>query len=179
MKIYTKTGDQGKTGLYQGPRVSKNHPNIHAYGTVDELNAVLGMARNQTTPKGDFDQALKRVQNDLFALGADLATPLDQNPDNRFRAALVEQLEQDIDRWEDTLTPLQSFILPGGHPLSSALHHARTVCRRAERACTDLLELQQIHMPCYQYINRLSDWLFVLARRANHVHNVEDTPWKP
>lgn len=177
MKIYTKTGDQGTTALFQGPRVPKNHPNIQAYGTVDELNSVLGLLRSCKLPEG-IDQKIFHVQNTLFALGSDLATPFDKNAQNRFSANHVIKLEEEIDHWEQSLEPLKNFILPGGSQAASYAHLARTVCRRAERSTIDLLENGEIHIPCYHYLNRLSDWLFVLARTLNKIEKIQDVPWE-
>lgn len=176
MKIYTKTGDEGKTSLFQGPRVLKNHELIQAYGTVDELNATIGIIR-AFTPVQEIDQALQHLQNILFDLGADLATPYPEVAKDRFSQKHILALENQIDAWEEKLAPLKNFILPGGCKVSAHLHYARTVCRRAERNCIGLLEKQAINPHSFAYLNRLSDWLFVLARYANKVEQIEDTPW--
>jgi cob(I)alamin adenosyltransferase len=177
MKIYTKTGDDGETGLFGGPRVRKNCPRIEAYGTVDELNAVVGMARTQGPP-ADLDGLLCRIQNELFDLGAELATP---DPAKFGIAgateAHVSALEREIDRYEAELEPLKQFILPGGTPAAAALHLARTVCRRAERCVVTLTESEAISPNTVIYLNRLSDLLFVLARAANRRAGVADVPW--
>ena len=178
MKIYTKTGDDGGTGLFGGPRVRKNDPRIEAYGTVDELNAVLGVVRTHEVP-GDIDQLLQQMQNELFDLGAELATP---EPE-RFGLKLlgdthIEQLEQAIDRHEAELEPLKQFILPGGTPAAAALHLARTVCRRAERMLVEFNDSTPISRNTIIYLNRLSDLLFVLARVVNHRAGLADVPWQ-
>src|SRR5262245_1721610 len=135
MKIYTKTGDQGETGLFGGQRVPKNSLRIHAIGDVDELNALLGVCRSHDNPPADIKKILSELQHELFALGADLATPLDSKAKiSRMNAAHVERLEAHIDRLETGLKPLRNFILPGGSPLAAHLHLARAVCRRAERS---------------------------------------------
>ena len=180
MKIYTKTGDTGQTGLFGGPRVSKDHPRIEAYGTVDELNSVLGVARAAALP-AEIDELVARIQNELFSVGAELATP---NPDAAgmrvIRASHVEALEQAMDHYEKSLEPLKQFILPGGTAAASALHLARTVCRRAERQVVTLAVLpdESISSDIVIYLNRISDLLFVLARAVNKQAGVADVPWK-
>ena len=183
MKIYTKTGDDGETGLFGGPRVRKNSPRIEAYGTVDELNAVVGMVRthvfpSEQGPPADLDGLLARIQNELFDLGAELATP---EPAKFGIAgateAHVSALEREIDRYEVELEPLKQFILPGGTPAAAALHLARTVCRRAERCVVTLTETETISPNTVIYLNRLSDLLFVLARAANRRAGLADVPW--
>jgi cob(I)alamin adenosyltransferase len=187
MKIYTKTGDDGSTGLFGGQRVSKASARVDAYGTVDELNSVLGLARVACaqTPAASLDPLLCSIQSALFTLGADLATPLPA-PDAKDRALIdrmqpddVTPLEAAIDAHEATLEPLRAFILPGGTPLAAWLHLARTTCRRAERLCVSLSADEDIGPVIVQYLNRLSDLLFVLARAANHLHGVPDVPWQP
>lgn len=177
MKIYTKTGDQGRTGLFQGPRILKNDPRINAYGTVDELNSIVGLLRT-TNPSPEMNQILQHLQEVLFELGSDLATPMDNKDVTRFSAAHIETLEQQIDQWEQELEPLASFILPGGSSAAAYAHLARTVCRRAERCCIELLEASEIHIPSYQFLNRLSDWFFVLARRLNQIEGIQDIKWE-
>ncbi len=176
MKIYTKTGDQGETGLFGGPRVSKNHARIEAFGTVDELNSHLGMVR---TLSGDtpFDTDLRRIQCELFDLGAELATP--DSRAERITPAHVTRLEKIIDEHEAMLEPLACFILPTGSPLAAALHVARTVCRRAERRVVTLANQVDTMIPAnaIEYLNRLGDLLFVLARAANRQAGVTDDPW--
>lgn len=179
MKIYTKTGDQGETSLYGGRRVGKDDVRIEAYGTVDELNAQLGVVRSLPLPQGT-DELLERLQNELFVLGADLATPADQRSGKvrRIVAEDVARLEQDIDRLEIGLPELRSFILPSGSPAGSALHVARTVCRRAERRTVRLVREASLDRLPVIYLNRLADLLFVLARRVNHDLGSPETPWK-
>jgi cob(I)alamin adenosyltransferase len=178
MKIYTKTGDAGETGLFGGPRVSKDHSRIEAFGTVDELNSHLGIVR--TLPAaGEFDALLRRVQCELFDLGAQLATP--GASQERITTQHVEVLEQAIDRYETEVEPLKCFILPTGTPLAAELHVARTVCRRAERRVVTLAGRLETTIPAnaIEYLNRLGDLLFVLARVANHREGVADDPWHP
>ena len=180
MKIYTKTGDSGQTGLFAGPRVEKHHPRIEAYGAVDELNAALGMAR-AAEPPDDIDELLYEAQNDLFAIGAELATP---NPEKAMTAILTEEritaLERAIDRYDDALADLHTFILPGGSKAAAALHMARTICRRAEREVSHLASApdERISSRPLIYLNRLGDLLFVLARAANQHVGCADVPWR-
>lgn len=180
MKIYTKTGDLGETGLFGGRRVPKHHLRIEAYGTVDETNAVLGLTLSHCTDP-DLSAVLARVQGELFELGADLATPLDTRSSHivRVNVAKIERLEAEIDAWTDELPPLTSFILPGGTPVGATLHIARTVCRRAERHVAALSEHEAVNADAQRYLNRLSDWLFTFARLANHRHNHPETAWLP
>jgi cob(I)alamin adenosyltransferase len=178
MKIYTKTGDAGETGLFGGPRVSKDHARIEAFGTVDELNSHLGIVR--TLPAaGEFDVLLRSIQCELFDLGAQLATP--GGADERITVRHVETLERAIDRYEAELEPLKCFVLPTGTPLAAELHVARTVCRRAERRVVTLAARVETTIPAnaIEYLNRLGDLLFVLARVANHREGVADDPWHP
>jgi len=180
MKIYTKTGDKGDTSLFGGQRVPKDALRIEAYGTVDELNSVLGIVRADNEEK-EIDDILEHVQNELFVLGADLATP---RPSNAKQIRRVEpkdavRLEKAIDKLEAKLEPLRAFILPGGSPVAARLHFARTVCRRAERAVVRLSRNEDIGEAITIYLNRLSDLLFVLARYANHCAGVSETKWKP
>ncbi|MBS0208412.1 MAG: cob(I)yrinic acid a,c-diamide adenosyltransferase [Planctomycetes bacterium] len=177
MKIYTKTGDTGETGLFAGPRVRKDHPRIDAYGTVDELNAVLGMVRCETLAPG-LDHLLDRVQNELFDLGAELATPDAERHGLRIIGEQqIAALEAAIDMYEGHLAPLRVFILPGGTRTAALLHLARTVCRRAERQVVQLSASEPLASELTIYLNRLSDLLFVVARWANHQANVPDVPW--
>lgn len=177
MKIYTKTGDKGLTSLFGGQRVYKSHSRIDAYGTVDELNSVLGIART-AQPHQPIETLLERLQNDLFVLGADLATPTGgKRKIQRIGQAHIQQLEQDIDTLETALPTLQTFILPGGTPCAASLHLARTVCRRAERSCFICGQSEIISSEALIYLNRLSDLLFVMARFQNHASDVDDTPW--
>lgn len=180
-KIYTRTGDDGTTGLVRGPRRSKADIRVEAYGTVDEANAVLGMARVHTTSMPKVDSVLSRIQNDLFDLGSDLATPPegDDGSDLRITEPQVTWLEHQIDQYNERVSPLTSFILPGGSALAAQLHLARTIVRRAERHVVALLE----HEPdtptgARHYLNRLSDLLFVLARIANG-NGEKDVLWRP
>jgi cob(I)alamin adenosyltransferase len=180
MKIYTKTGDRGETGLFGGPRVRKDHPRIEAYGTVDELNSILGLARAQGVGE-EIDRLLARIQHELFSVGAELASP---KPDaNRMRVIAhphIEYLEHAIDRFEAELPPLKQFILPAGTPSAAALHLARTVCRRAERGVVTLDHLpgETVSPELIVYLNRVSDLLFVLARTVNRQSGTDDVPWE-
>ena len=184
-KIYTRTGDAGDTGLATGERVKKFDPRVDAYGEVDEANACLGLVRLHTAGDELLDPMLARIQNELFDLGADLATPeregkaLGWEP-LRIVQAQVDRLEQDIDRLNDALSPLTSFILPAGSPAASYLHLARTVCRRAERVATRLSceAGEQVSPAALKYLNRLSDLLFVASRRANDQGRA-DVLWTP
>jgi len=184
-RIYTRGGDKGKTSLGTGKRVVKHHPRVAAYGAVDEANAVIGIARLHTTADPEADAMLERIQNDLFDLGADLCTPEDPAMDPEMaKAALrivdaqVERLEREIDRMNEALKPLDSFILPGGSAGAAHLHLARTVVRRAEREMTALAEAEPVNPAAVRYINRLSDHLFVLARWLND-RGRSDVLWKP
>jgi len=178
-RIYTRGGDSGETSLVGGRRVAKHDLRVEAYGTVDEANAVLGLARLRA--KGDLAAMLARIQNDLFDLGADLATPSGGRKDKgalRIVASQVKRLEREIDRLNATLKPLDSFVLPGGSELAAALHLARTVTRRAERRAVALAKREAINPEAIKYLNRLSDHLFVLARFAN-AKGKKDLLWKP
>ncbi len=180
MKIYTKTGDKGDTSLFGGQRVPKDALRIEAYGTVDELNSVLGIVRADNQEK-EIDSIIRRIQNDLFVLGADLATPRSQRSKSikRIDANDSRHLEKTIDQLEEHLKPLKTFILPGGSSVASRLHFARTVCRRAERSVVRLSRNEDIGEGITIYLNRLSDLLFVLARYANHTAGVSEIKWKP
>lgn len=181
-KIYTRTGDAGTTRLASGAEVSKTDARVASYGAVDELNAVLGVARLHSGQNDRINAMLGRIQNELFDLGADLATPLEPAPKweaLRIIATQVERLEKEIDWMNESLKPLDSFILPGGSPLSSHLHVARTICRRAEREAVALVETgEKVNMEAVRYLNRLSDHLFVAARRAN-ANGADDVKWIP
>jgi len=185
-KIYTRTGDEGYTALGTGERLKKHAVRISAYGTIDETNACIGLVRLHTREDGDkaIDQMLARVQNDLFDLGADLSTPdTGEKPEHeplRIIDSQVERLEAEIDVFNADLTPLRSFILPGGSPAASYLHLARTVARRAERLIVELAakEGEVVASPAIRYINRLSDFLFVAARIANNGGR-DDVLWVP
>lgn len=183
MKIYTKTGDRGFTGLYGGERVPKSTARVQAYGAVDEANAVLGLATSQLEASTEeIRQELNGLQNTLFEVGADLATPQD-SPYRKNITPISEQdvtrLEWLIDHYEETLPPLQSFILPGGTLAAASLHHARTVVRRAERECVGLEHRDpgSVNPQLIIYLNRLSDLLFVLARVVNHRVGTSETAW--
>ena len=176
MKIYTKTGDAGETGLFGGGRVPKDDPRVRAYGDIDELNAALGAAMAQEP--GDFElAALQTMQRDLFAIGAELATPDAAKQRAKVTTNQVEALERLIDAHEAALAPLKNFILPGGTPKAAAFHLARTTCRRAERAVVALARDQQINPLIIHYLNRLSDLLFVLARAVNKQAGRADIAW--
>lgn len=178
MKIYTKTGDDGETGLFGGPRVRKDAPRIEAYGAVDELNAVLGLARAETLPP-DMDALLASIQNGLFDLGAELATPEPAKMGvSTVGASQIAKLETAIDHYEATLPALKQFVLPGGSRAAAALHIGRTVCRRAERRAITLATVEPISAQLIIYLNRLSDLLFVLARAANQSAGLPDVPWQ-
>ena len=170
-KIYTRTGDAGQTALGTGARVAKHSLRVTAYGTVDEANATVGLARLKAT--GENDEALRRIQNDLFDLGADLCRPdLEKDaeaeyPPLRVSDAQVVRLEAEIDAMNDKLAPLRSFILPGGSELAAYLHLCRTVARRAERHAVELATDEAVNPEAMRYLNRLSDWFFVAARIAN------------
>lgn len=179
VKIYTKTGDKGDTSLFGGQRVPKDALRIEAYGTVDELNSILGVVLSENTDER-IAGILTGIQHQLFDLGADLATPraIGGKSVKRFEAKDAEPLEKTIDSLEDDLKPLKSFILPGGSPVAARIHFARTVCRRAERAVVRLSRNEDIGEGITMYLNRLSDLLFVLARYANHVAGVPEIKWK-
>lgn len=177
-KIYTRTGDQGKTVLGDGTCVSKHAVRIEAIGAVDEANAAIGMARLSLT--GTSDEMVARIQNDLFDVGADLCLPHDpsKKPPLRIQEGHVTRLEQEIDHLNSALKPLNSFVLPGGTPASAALHVARTIVRRAERCVCQLSEHEVVNPHLLMYLNRLSDHLFVLARYANDCGD-RDVLWVP
>jgi cob(I)alamin adenosyltransferase len=181
MKIYTRTGDRGETGLFGGGRVPKNDPRVAAYGEVDELNSALGVAR-AALPAPLFDVELEAIQRDLFALGGHLATP---DPEKvrkalekaRLSPGRILDFERAIDAADQELPPLRAFVLPAGTPKAAALHLARTVCRRAERGVVALAHEAEIPELFLVYLNRLSDYLFTLARLANHRAGVGDVTW--
>lgn len=181
MRIYTRTGDTGETGLFGGGRVAKDHARVAAYGDVDELNSALGVAR-ATEPAAMFDPELEAIQRDLFSIGGQLATP---DPE-KVRAALekamlstsrIQELESAIDAAEAELPPLRAFVLPAGTPKAAALHLARTVCRRAERSVVTLARSEEVPELFLIYLNRLSDYLFTLARLANFRAGRSEVPW--
>lgn len=179
MRIYTKTGDAGETSLFGGGRVPKHHERVAAYGTIDELNSVLGLAR-AACPSELGDEWLEVAQNQLFHLGADLATPLDAKADwiTRISEADIAWLESSIDRMSQELTPLANFILPGGTGAAAQLQVARAVCRRAERLIVGLSEREDLGPHALPYVNRLSDWLFTLARYENMKAGVSESKWR-
>lgn len=180
-RIYTKSGDGGETGLGDGTRVPKDHPRVAAYGEVDELNAVLGLLAAYCPDTQDAE-LLRTIQNDLFDLGADLCVPQadNENPEQALRVTEAQhlRLETAIDRLNEGLQPLRSFILPGGTPAAAWLHLARTVCRRAERGLVTLMATEPVNRNALIYLNRLSDYLFVLGRVAN-ANGDGDVLWVP
>jgi cob(I)alamin adenosyltransferase len=187
MKIYTRTGDRGETGLFGGRRVPKDDARVEAYGEVDELNAVVGLAAVALGEAGD-EEMVRRVrvlQADLFAIGANLATPAPEDggrPNAHIPpipTARIGEMEGWIDAAESELPPLRSFILPGGTEAAARLHFARTVCRRAERRTVTLARVAHVDPEAVRYLNRLSDLLFTLARLANHRAGGEDVKWEP
>ena len=181
-KIYTRTGDKGDTALGNGDRVAKHAPRVAAYGTVDETNATIGLARLHAT--GDLAAALSRIQNDMFDLGADLCRPdmaadaQSDYPPLRINDAQVDRLETEIDAMNADLSPLKSFILPGGTALAAHLHLCRTVSRRAERLAVELSGAETVNPAAIKYLNRLSDWFFVAARQSNN-DGRDDVLWVP
>lgn len=184
-RIYTRTGDDGTTGLVSGERRSKADLRVEAYGTVDELNACMGLARLHSAALPDLDAALGRIQNELFDLGADLGmpeqpegTPQPYGPPLRILDSQVERLEREIDGFNEALAPLRSFVLPGGSALAAHLHLARTVCRRAERLMVALAGHESVTPAAIRYVNRLSDFLFVAGRLAND-NGATDVLWVP
>lgn len=181
MKIYTKTGDRGETGLIDGSRVAKDHLRVASYGEVDELNAVLGVARAHAASHPELDALLHEIQKDLFALGAQLADPKAMVGERRAKAAVteahVERLEKAIDEREAALPLLRAFVLPGGTPLGAFLHLARTVCRRAERGVVALARAESVDPRVVTYLNRLSDLLFVMAREEGQRSGRSEERW--
>lgn len=182
MKIYTRTGDAGDTGLFGGGRVSKDHPRVAAYGSVDELNAVLGWVV-ATVSDATIRDRLSALQHDLFAVGAALAAPPRDDGSRHphvppFPSARIDQMEGWMDEAEGELPPLREFVLPGGTPGAAALHVARTVCRRAERAAVRLGAVEAIEDDLVPYLNRLSDLCFTLARLENRRAGVDDVTWR-
>jgi len=186
MKLYTRTGDDGTTGLFSGARVSKDHPRIEAYGTVDELNSTLGLAAAACDVERPFEKRLHEIigqlQSRLFDIGADLATPEGSRNEAkivRVDATQVAEAEQFIDEIDGANPPMRHFVMPGGTELAARLHLARTVCRRAERLMITLSHTEPVGSPAIHYVNRVSDLLFAAARRANHERGVADIPWLP
>lgn len=179
MKIYTKTGDDGQTGLFGGTRVSKASERVSAYGQIDELNSVVGLARSHGL-ESRKDAWLARIQSELFDLGAELSTVQEKQASVAqflLDDADIAKLEAAIDELEVELTPLKAFVLPGGSTTASALHLARTVCRRAERALVALAASEPVRPEVIRYVNRLSDLFFVMARSANRDEGLPDVPW--
>lgn len=186
MKLYTRTGDDGTTGLFSGTRVSKDHPRIEAYGTVDEFNAVIGLAMSACRPGDPLERRMLEifgeVQSRLFDIGADLATPEGANNSSkilRIEEHHVAEVEGWIDEMDGGNPPLRAFVMPSGCELAARLHLARTVCRRAERLMVSLGQLEPVGTGPLRYVNRLSDLLFAMARRANHNAGIGDVPWIP
>lgn len=178
MKIYTKKGDEGQTGLYGGERVSKDHARIRTYGTLDELNAVVGLVLSDSSLPPELRARLVRIQSELFTLGAELATPRGKELKMTLLAeADVTRLEGEIDQMETQLPPLKSFILPGGSVGAAQLHLARTVSRRAERELVVLHRAEPVRPTVLQYLNRISDYFFVCARYVNLTAGISDVPW--
>jgi cob(I)alamin adenosyltransferase len=176
MKIYTKTGDDGNTGLQGNYRIGKSHPRIVSYGTVDEANAALGIVLANSLDE-DVSVILTEIQNDLFLVGADLSNINLNDTKNRVSLEMIEKLERHIDKFELELPPLTNFILPGGDPAAAQLHYVRTVVRRAESQTVLLSEKDEINSNCIKYLNRLSDLFFVMGRLINKRKNREDIPW--
>jgi cob(I)alamin adenosyltransferase len=177
VKIYTKTGDDGTTGLVGGKRVKKSNQRIVAYGAVDELNSAIGLVLSSPLDS-DIAEILTTVQNQLFVVGADLASPNLNDASNRVNPQMITFLESHIDRLENELSPITYFILPGGNALASHIHLSRAICRRAEVNIVELSESEQINRTCQIYMNRLSDLLFVIARAVNKRKKIKDIAWK-
>ena len=177
MKIYTKTGDDGSTGLQGNSRLPKSHPRIIAYGTIDEANAFLGIISSHKLDS-DISNVLTQIQNDLFIAGADLSNPNLLEIKNRITSLMITKIEQTIDGFENELNPLSNFILPGGDIVASQLQFARAIVRRAETCLVLLKEQEEINENCIKYINRLSDLLFVLSRVINKRKGKNDSIWK-
>ena len=178
MKIYTKTGDDGNTGLQGDYRISKSHSRIMAYGTVDEANASIGIFLTNTLDD-DIRQVLTQIQNELFLLGSDLSNQNLNDLKNRISLESVEKLEEIIDKFELELSPITNFILPGGNVAAAQIHQVRTIVRRAETLVVKLSDKDEINSNCIKYLNRLSDLMFVMGRLINKRNGVEDIIWKP
>jgi cob(I)alamin adenosyltransferase len=178
MKIYTKTGDDGNTGLQGDFRISKSHSRIMAYGTVDEANAAIGVALTHPLDD-DIKQLLSQIQNDLFLLGSDLSNQNLNDLNNRISVSMVEKIETSIDTFELELPPITNFILPGGNAAAAQIHQVRTIIRRAETLVVKLSDKDEINSNCIKYLNRLSDLMFVMGRLINKRNGVEDIIWKP
>ncbi len=180
MKIYTKGGDRGTTSLFGGKRVDKDNLRIEAYGSIDELNSLIGTILAENLLSG-LSKKLERIQTELFVLGSDLAAPLELRPKikvPRIKKTFVSWLEREIDVWQKSLPELKKFILPQGGKVGAKLHLARAVCRRAERAIVVLAKVEKINVNANIYINRLSDWFFVAARYANKLEKIKETVWQ-
>ena len=177
MKIYTKTGDDGNTSLQGNFRIEKSHPRIISYGTIDEVNAALGVVLANPLDK-DIANVLTSIQNELFLVGADLSNPNLTDIKNRVTLEMIKGLEEHIDKFESELPPLTNFILPGGDISAAQLHHVRTIVRRAETQVVQLSEKDEINSNCIKYLNRLSDLFFVLGRLINKRNGKEDILWK-
>ncbi len=178
MKIYTKTGDDGNTGLQGDFRIAKSHPRILAYGTVDEANAAIGVVLSNELDD-DVSEVLSKIQNELFVLGSDLSNQNLNDLKNRISLEMVENLEKTIDKFELELPPITNFILPGGNIAAAQIHQVRTTIRRAETLVVQLSDKDEINSNCIKYLNRLSDLMFVMGRLVNKRNGVEDIIWKP
>lgn len=176
MKIYTKTGDDGTTGIQNGARISKTDSRIQAYGMVDEINSFLGIILSKLDEK-DLVNLITKIQNDLFVVGSDLSNPDLKNTQNRVNDEMIKTLEENIDNLEKKLPPITNFILPGGHEIAALVHVSRSITRRAEIFVIFLSEKEKINNNCIIYLNRLSDLLFVIARTINQRKNVKDVIW--
>ncbi|HJM79877.1 MAG TPA: cob(I)yrinic acid a,c-diamide adenosyltransferase [Nitrosopumilus sp.] len=178
MKIYTKTGDDGNTGLQGDFRIAKSHPRIIAYGTVDEVNAAIGVVLTNDLDD-DINEILSQIQNELFLLGSDLSNHNLNDLKNRISLEMVENIEKIIDKFELELAPIANFILPGGNLAASQIHLVRTIIRRAETMVVKLSDKEEINSNCIKYLNRLSDLMFVMGRLINKRKDIQDTIWKP
>ena len=178
VKIYTKTGDDGTTGIQNGTRISKSDSRIQAYGMVDEINSCLGVILSKIDEK-DLKNLITKIQNDLFVVGSDLSNPNLKNTQNRVNDEMIMTLEENIDKLENNLSPITNFILPGGHEIAALIHVSRSITRRAETFVISLSEKEKISANCMIYLNRLSDLLFVIARTINQRKNVKDIIWNP
>ena len=178
MKIYTKTGDDGNTGLQGDFRIAKSHPRILAYGTVDEANAMIGVVLSNVLDD-DVREVLNTIQNELFLLGSDLSNQNLNDLKNRISLDMVEKLEKIIDKFELELPPITNFILPGGNVAAAQIHQVRTIVRRAETLVVQLSDKDEINSNCIKYLNRLSDLMFVMGRLINKRNDIEDIIWKP
>ena len=178
MKIYTKTGDDGNTGLQGDFRIAKSHPRILAYGTVDEANAMIGVVLSNVLDD-DVREVLNTIQNELFLLGSDLSNQNLNDLKNRITLDMVEKLEKIIDKFELELPPITNFILPGGNVAAAQIHQVRTIVRRAETLVVQLSDKDEINSNCIKYLNRLSDLMFVMGRLINKRNGIEDIIWKP